>query len=56
MPEPGRKTPDPTFRAALLVIADFAKYSQLKSVKRLFIAGPLLVAGYVISLATLDVF
>lgn len=55
MPEPGRKTPEPAFRAARLVIADFAKYSQQQSVKRPFIAVPLFVVGYVISLAKFDV-
>jgi len=46
---------DTAFRAARLVIADFAKYSQKESAKRLYIAVPLFVVGYVISLANFDV-
>ncbi|SNR67395.1 Carbon starvation protein CstA [Humidesulfovibrio mexicanus] len=46
---------DTAFRAARLLIADFAKYSQKQAVKRLYIAVPLFVVGYVISLANFDV-
>jgi len=46
---------DTAFRAARLLIADFIKYSQKESSKRLFIAVPLFVLGYVISLANFDV-
>jgi carbon starvation protein CstA len=46
---------DTAFRAARLVIADFTKYSQKEAVKRLFIAVPLFVVGYIISLANFDV-
>lgn len=46
---------DTAFRAARLLIADFAKYSQKESFKRLYIAVPLFVLGYVISLANFDV-
>jgi len=46
---------DTAFRAARLVIADFAKYSQKESIKRLYIAVPLFVIGFVISLANFDV-
>jgi len=46
---------DTAFRAARLVIADFAKYSQKEAVKRLYIAVPLFVIGFIISLANFDV-
>jgi carbon starvation protein CstA len=46
---------DTAFRAARLLIADFAKYSQKESAKRLYIAVPLFVVGYFISLANFDV-
>ncbi|OIN99394.1 MAG: carbon starvation protein A [Desulfovibrionaceae bacterium CG1_02_65_16] len=46
---------DTAFRAARLIIADFAKYSQKESVRRLYIAMPLFAVGYVISLANFDV-
>ena len=46
---------DTAFRAARLLISDFAKYSQKEAVKRLYIAVPLFVVGYVISLANFDV-
>jgi carbon starvation protein CstA len=46
---------DTAFRAARLVIADFTKYAQKEAVKRLAIAVPLFVVGYVISLANFDV-
>lgn len=46
---------DTAFRAARLLISDFAKYSQKETVKRLYIAVPLFVIGYVISLANFDV-
>ncbi|MGE4264887.1 MAG: carbon starvation protein A [Desulfovibrio sp.] len=46
---------DTAFRAARLLISDFAKYSQKEAVKRLYIAVPLFVIGYIISLANFDV-
>ncbi len=46
---------DTAFRAARLLISDFAKYSQKEAVKRLSIAVPLFVVGYIISLANFDV-
>jgi len=46
---------DTAFRAARLLISDFAKYSQKEAAKRLYIAVPLFVIGYVISLANFDV-
>jgi carbon starvation protein CstA len=48
-------TGDTAFRASRLLIADFAKYSQKEPMKRLFIAVPLFVAGFGLSLVNFDV-
>lgn len=40
---------DTAFRAARLIIADFAKVAQKDALKRLFIAVPLFVVGYIIT-------
>lgn len=48
-------TGDTAFRASRLLIADFTQYSQKEPMKRLYIAVPLFVAGFGLSLVNFDV-
>ncbi len=46
---------DTAFRSARLIVADFLKYSQKNPMKRLYIAIPLFVVGFAISMAEFGV-